>query len=39
MTELLLHEKLTRGEKFLGSDDYYQQNIPDYIASNLNPAF
>ena len=35
----LLHEKLTTGAEFLGGSDYYQQNIPDDIANNLNPAF
>jgi len=35
----LLHEKLTTGAEFLGGVDYYQKNIPDGIASNLNPNF
>ena len=35
----LLHEKLTTGAEFLGGIDFYQQNIPDCIASNLNPDF
>ena len=35
----LLHEKLTTGAEFLGGTDYYQKNIPDGIASNLNPNF
>ncbi|TXL02322.1 hypothetical protein BMR09_17110, partial [Methylococcaceae bacterium CS3] len=35
----LLHEKLTTGTEFLGGSDFYQKNIPDCIASNLNPNF
>ncbi|TXL03926.1 hypothetical protein BMR08_16870, partial [Methylococcaceae bacterium CS2] len=35
----LLHEKLTTGAEFLGGSDFYQKNIPDCIASNLNPNF
>ncbi|TXK93492.1 type III deoxyribonuclease, partial [Methylococcaceae bacterium CS4] len=35
----LLHEKLTTGAEFLGASDFYQKNIPDCIASNLNPNF
>lgn len=35
----LLHEKLTTGAEFLGDSDFYQKNIPDCIASNLNPNF
>ncbi len=35
----MLHEKLTTGAEFLGGYDYYKQNIPDCIASNLNPDF
>ncbi len=35
----MLHEKLTNGASFLGSSDYYQQNIPDGITNNLNPEF
>jgi len=35
----LLHEKLTTGAEFLGGIDYYQKNVPDFIASNLNPKF
>ncbi|GJM17087.1 MAG: type III restriction endonuclease subunit R [Thermodesulfobacteriota bacterium] len=37
--DAMLHEKLTNGAEFLGSKDYYQQNIPDHIPPNLNPAF
>ena len=37
--EPLLHEELTTGAKFLGGSDFYQKNIPDCIASNLNPNF
>ena len=35
----MLHEKLTTGAEFLGGNNFYQQNYPDCIASNLNPAF
>lgn len=35
----LLHEKLTTGAEFLGGKEYYQNNIPGDVASNLNPAF
>ncbi len=35
----MLHEKLTTGEEFLGGENYYQKNIPDCIASNLNQRF
>jgi len=35
----LLHEKLTTGAEFLGGSDFYQKNIPDCIANNLNPNF
>ena len=35
----LLHEKLTTGAEFLGGDDFYQLNAPEYIAENLNANF
>ena len=35
----MLHEKLTTGAEFLGGKDFYQQNYPNCIANNLNPAF
>ncbi len=38
-SNIMLHEKLTTGAEFLGGDDYYQENIPDCITSNLNPRF
>lgn len=35
----LLHEKLSTGAEFLGGEDYYKNNIPDYLKNNLNPSF
>ena len=35
----LLHETLTTGAEFLGDADYYKNNIPDHLKSNLNPKF
>ena len=34
---LMLHEALTTGNKFLDGDNYYQENIPACLAGNLNP--
>jgi len=38
-SSMMLHEKLTAGADFLGGVNYYQENTPSCIASNLNPRF
>ena len=32
----MLHEKLTTGAEFLGGTDFYKNNLPDNISSNLH---